>query len=209
MLLLEKDRDFLELIGDRRMQMQSGYAPELVVQSVGLARQPMIALSIESGFSGSEMKIRSVLAMWLLSSSGVIYDPWVVQGFLHFFQEANIRSNWLTVGQSNRHNVEELGNNRDQFQFTLASGALPPAMAWLAFYHLTIKQGEWQGFGNLAEYQQRVTEGTSRAEAFAQVFGQSPADASEAMMRRLKSMDFGVVRIPSDVRHQEAEVALR
>lgn len=45
-LLLEKDRDFLELIGDRRMQMHSGCAPELVVQSVGLARQPMIALSI-------------------------------------------------------------------------------------------------------------------------------------------------------------------
>ncbi|MCB1104094.1 MAG: hypothetical protein H7A44_02570 [Opitutaceae bacterium] len=206
-LLVEKDRDFDELLSPTRRPVM-GYAPErLWVQSVGLGRQPMIALSLAAGSSDAEAKVRGALAMWLLSSAGVAYDHWVVQGFLHLFGEAAIRGGWITVGQRNEHNVGVLKNYADDFDFNLERASLPPALAWLAVRTLAIRDGKWNGFAGITRYQELAATGMPKERAFAEGTGLSVSAMNAALRREVRDNSYGVVRVTSDVRKQHAAVA--
>lgn len=205
-ILLEKDEEFSELLS----YYSSGYHDrQVLVMSVGMGQQPIIALSLENSGYDMDVKIRSAVAMWLLSSSGIAYDPWVVQGFLDLFSMAKIKKKEIVLGKSIKGYLRILEANRKAGlprKFYLDQGTLEPGFAWVAMHYLLLGSSRRKGMAMISRYQQRIEAGTPREEAFAGIFGMSSARMDVLMQAYLEKDRFRAVKIPSAVGSHRASV---
>lgn len=190
-LLFDRRADFLDVLPPN----SRGNA----VMAVGLDQQPVIALDAESRGSAQDLNTRFAVLMWLLGSSGLSYDRWVLQGMTDIFGAASLHENDMVVGATVGNMKEHLNSDLKQYRglpFQLGSAVLPPGVDWLAVHYLVIGEQGWQGLDGIKQYQSRVTLGESRELAFKSVFGLDPAQAAAAMEQYFRKGKLPVAKLP-------------
>ena len=162
---------------------------EALVLSVGLGKQPMIATTVGRQVPSRDVKIRSGIVMWMLSSAGLEYDPWIVQGCVDFFGKLQIEGNEVKTDWSLEKYMEVL-NGKAKFAppRVLDLERIPnePTFAWVALHYLLVGRSGWQGMNPLIAYQRAVANGVGRNEAFATAFGLDLPEANQAINGFLK-----------------------
>lgn len=210
-LLFDRQADLLRVLPGS-LQLNS-------VIAVGLSQQPVIALDAESRGEIKEVNTRFAVLTWLMGSSGLNYDHWVMQGLLDLFGTASLREDSIVIGKSFRNMKTYLHSALQQYHripFDPGSSSLPPAVDWLAMHYLVIGEPGWQGLAAVTQYQRRVTLGEPRTLAFKNVFGIDPNQASAAMEKYYRGGKIKASRLawrqPPKLDHvqvQAAEAGLR
>ncbi len=183
-VLLARQEDIRTLVTPLQQSMG-----DALVLSVGLGKQPMIATAVGRRVPNRDIKIRSGIVMWMLSSAGLAYDPWIVQGCVDFFGSLQIKGNEVKTDRSLEKYMEVLnGKAKYAPPRVLDLGRIPdePTFAWVSLHYLLIGRSGWQGMNPLIAYQRAVANGVGRNEAFASAFGLELPEANQAINAFLK-----------------------
>lgn len=184
-LLLHDEADFRNLAPTAGL----GTGLEYMVLSVGLGQQPMIATNLVKKSKDTEGRIRGATVLWLMTSAGIPYDAWIVQGCIDFFGSMQLKAADIQISKlldSHMKALERSGESALNPRFRLDSGPLEPAYAWVAVHYLLVGRDGWKGMTRLTDYQRKVMSGESREAAFMEVFGLSRAAAEQQIGAYLK-----------------------
>jgi hypothetical protein len=184
-LLFANKKDFDTLVMPGALQPDR----QMLSMIVGLGQQPVLAVRLDSGYKANEAGIRSAMAMWLLSSAGLTYDAWIVQGCMDFFAAMQIRRNEVqqtTQLQQHLRTLHQKTPKNSHPRFALNRGPLEPYYAWAMVHYLVAGRDGWQGLSRLRQYQEKIDRGTERALAFLEVFGCTPAQMEEELAGYLR-----------------------
>jgi hypothetical protein len=191
LLLFSRRGDFLAMLPPGSAQLGA--------LSVGLTQQPIIALDAETSGEAKDLNIRFAVLMWIMGSSGVPYDHWVLQGLYDMFGAAQISDDRIVLGKKQSALAGMLGDLRRQaggMPFGLEQPAWPQGLEWLAVHYLLIGDHAWQGLAGILKYGRRVALGEPRALAFKAVFGLDQREMSIALDRYFRDGKFRCATLP-------------
>lgn len=177
--------------------------------AVGLEQQPVIAMEIESRGDAQEYNLRFSVLAWTLSSTGVPYEHWILQGLYDLFEQAKITSSRITLGQKMAGYTERFDQVHDQgfhLQFAPGDPSTMPGMDWLAVHYLLIGETSWTGITSIQSYARRSTLGEPPVLAFKGAFGIDPGNVSTVLDRYAAKGRYHTATIPMPPaeRHESA-----
>ncbi|MBX3751285.1 MAG: hypothetical protein KF897_14475 [Opitutaceae bacterium] len=192
-VLLSRPEDLRELV-----PQQSLVLGDILVLTAGLGQQPMIATSLDRRNANTQVRLRTAAVMWLLSSGGTNFDPWVMQGCIDFFGNLQLKQSEVTITRALTKHLEKLDPQRRGVGVAVLNPErLPtePAFGWAAMHYLLVQRDGWKGTRSLISYQRAVDGGVERREAFAAAFGMSIEEANAAITQFLERRDVNQARI--------------
>ncbi len=172
----------------------------------------MIATALDRRAANSDVKIRGSIVMWLLSSAGLAYDPWIVQGCIDFLGNLQLKGGEVKANRSLAKYMKDLKRNAEYAQprvLELERIPAEPVFAWVSLHYLLIGRSGWQGMNPLIAYQRAVANGVGRNEAFASAFGLELPEANRAINEFLKQGRVIETRLAAGTAAEAPAVALR
>lgn len=134
----------------------------------------------------------------MMSSSGLSYDGWVVQGMIDLLSSATLSTRKVVLGKGvpyYRYALKNTAQSSPGRQFFIDQGTLQTGYAWGAMHYLTLRDRKWSGMEKITQYQRLIRIGTPREEAFKEVFGVTSAKMDVLMQKYLAKDKFKTVKL--------------